>query len=66
MEKAVIKLSPNALRVLNRRYLKKGENGDVLETPKEMFRRVAKAVAQAERLYNPGAPVEVWEDSSTG
>ena len=63
MEKAVIELSPNALRVLNRRYLKKGENGEIQETPEELFRRVAKAVAQAERLYNPAAPVEEWEDT---
>ena len=61
--KAVIDLSPNALKVLERRYLKKGENGEVLETPEEMFRRVASAVSQAERLYNPAAPVEEWEDT---
>jgi ribonucleoside-diphosphate reductase alpha chain len=61
MEKAVIELSANALRVLQRRYLKKGENGELLETPEEMFHRVAAAVALAERLYNPAAPVEEWE-----
>ncbi len=61
--KAVIDLSPNALKVLERRYLKKGENGEVLETPEAMFRRVARAVSQAERLYNPAAAVEEWEDT---
>jgi ribonucleoside-diphosphate reductase alpha chain len=60
---AVVELSANALKVLQRRYLKKGENGEVLETPEEMFRRVARAVAQAERLYNPAAPVEEWEET---
>ena len=64
-EKAVIELSANALKVLQRRYLKKGESGEQLETPEEMFRRVARAIAQAERLYNPAAPVEEWEAPST-
>jgi len=59
----VIELSPNALKVLQRRYLKKGENGELLETPEEMFHRVAHAVAQAERLHNAGAPVGEWEDT---
>ena len=62
-QKAVIELTANALKVLERRYLKKGENGEALETPEEMFRRVAGAIAQAERLYNPAAPVEEWEDT---
>jgi len=61
--KAVIELSANSLKVLQRRYLKKGENGEVLETPEQMFQRVARAIAQAERLYNPAAPVEEWEDT---
>ena len=29
--------------ILKRRYLRKDEHGRVIETPKEMFRRVAKA-----------------------
>ena len=61
--KAVVELSANALKVLQRRYLKKGESGEVLETPEEMFHRVAGAVAQAERLYNPAAPVDEWEST---
>jgi ribonucleoside-diphosphate reductase alpha chain len=46
-----LKLSENALKVLERRYLKKDEQGKVIETPEEMFRRVASAIASAERLY---------------
>ena len=46
-----LNLSENALRVLKRRYLKKDARGQVVETPEEMFRRVAKAIAGVERLY---------------
>jgi len=47
-----LNLTPNALRVLENRYLKKNEQGKVIETPHEMFRRVAHAVASAELLYD--------------
>ncbi|MFA4842635.1 MAG: vitamin B12-dependent ribonucleotide reductase [Candidatus Omnitrophota bacterium] len=46
-----MKLSENALRVLERRYLKKDEQGKPIENPEELFRRVAKAIAGAEKLY---------------
>src|SRR5436309_3595125 len=45
------KLSENALRVLAKRYLKKNDKGKVIETPKELFARVAWNLAQAERNY---------------
>ena len=45
-------LSENAERVLRARYLKKDETGKVTESPEELFRRVAKAVADAEQLYD--------------
>ena len=57
-----IKLTENALRVLERRYLKKDSQGQVIETPQEMFRRVARAVASAELVYDPGADVKAWEE----
>lgn len=41
-------LTPNALRVLHNRYLKKDGTGAVIETPREMFERVARHVADAE------------------
>lgn len=40
-----LKLGINAIRVLERRYLLKDENGNVVETPLELFRRIAKAIA---------------------
>jgi len=47
-----LELSDNALTVLERRYLSKDEKGQVTETPEGMFRRVAKAIASADKLYN--------------
>ncbi|MGQ0796615.1 MAG: ribonucleotide reductase N-terminal alpha domain-containing protein [Methanobacteriota archaeon] len=45
------KLTDNAIRVLEKRYLKKDDTGRVIETPKELFARVAWNLAQAERPY---------------
>lgn len=56
-----IELTENALRVLEKRYLTKDSQGKVIETPEEMFRRVAKHIASAELLYNPKANVLFWE-----
>lgn len=44
------KLTPNAVHVLERRYLRR-ENGEVVEAPQEMFWRVAHNIAQIEKLY---------------
>jgi ribonucleoside-diphosphate reductase alpha chain len=46
-------LTPNAMTVLKKRYLQKDIQGNVIETPEEMFKRVAKNVAQADRNYHP-------------
>lgn len=46
-----LKLSVNAIVVLEKRYLLKDEQGRVIEKPSEMFRRVARAVADADRAY---------------
>ena len=45
-------LSDNARRVLRRRYLKKDSLGKVVETPEQMFRRVANHIAEAEKKYD--------------
>jgi ribonucleoside-diphosphate reductase alpha chain len=42
------RLTENALHVLERRYLLRDERGAVVETPDQLFRRVARAVAAAE------------------
>jgi ribonucleoside-diphosphate reductase alpha chain len=55
-----MRLSRNAQTVLKARYLIKDDSGRLIETADEMFRRVAKAIAAAERFYG-GDPTE-WEE----
>ena len=57
-----IKLSSNALEVLKRRYLRKDENGKVIETPEQMFRRVARNIAEADLIYDKNADVKGVEE----
>jgi len=44
-------LTKNAVTVLERRYLRKDEQGNPIETPEGMFHRVAEAIAGAELAY---------------
>src|SRR5581483_11591271 len=46
-----LRLSENARVVLERRYLAKDDAGKPIETPEQLFRRVAHNLAQAERNY---------------
>ncbi len=59
---AVMKLSPNALKVLKKRYLKRDESGNVTENPEDMFRRVARNIAQADLIYEPSADISKTEE----
>ncbi|MBU1975691.1 MAG: vitamin B12-dependent ribonucleotide reductase [Nanoarchaeota archaeon] len=52
------KLSVNALKVLKERYLLKDLQGNVVETPDELFMRVAKNIARADKLYDKNADVK--------
>ena len=56
-----MRLSPNALRVLEARYLRRDAGRRVIETPDELFRRVARAVAQAELLGGSAWEADQWQ-----
>jgi ribonucleoside-diphosphate reductase alpha chain len=73
-------LTKNAIAVLERRYLRRDENGRIVETPDELFHRVARAVASAEeklgarpqqaeevegRFYNTISNLEFMPNSPT-
>jgi len=55
-----MEFTENALKVLRARYLLRDEKGKIKETPEEMMRRVASAVAGAEGLY--GEDAAYWEE----
>jgi ribonucleoside-diphosphate reductase alpha chain len=50
-----IPLSDNALTVLQKRYLRHGSNGELVETPGQMFWRVASVVALPDAEYGEDA-----------
>ena len=46
-----LRFTAQAITILEKRYLKKDAQGKVIESPEEMFWRVARNIADAERLY---------------
>ncbi|HET9041033.1 MAG TPA: ribonucleotide reductase N-terminal alpha domain-containing protein, partial [Gemmatimonadales bacterium] len=56
-----LSLSPNAITVLEKRYLIKDDAGKPVETPEDLFWRVARTIAEADRRYgvSVGAVEEV-------
>lgn len=51
LTKKKVNLTDNARTVLAKRYLRKDDNGAVIEEPEEMFFRVAENIAGAERIF---------------
>ena len=63
---AIALLSANALRVLEARYLRRDAARRVIETPEELFLRVARAVAQAELLLGTAHEADDWQEAFHG
>ena len=59
---AIPGLSKNALTVLEKRYLKRDLSGKALETPADMFRRVAIAIAAADTTFDAKADLGALSD----
>ena len=58
-----LKLPLNAIVVLERRYLRKDEKGKVRESTSQMFRRIAKSLAEVEKRYGKSsAEISGYED----
>jgi ribonucleoside-diphosphate reductase alpha chain len=57
-----MQISENALVVLERRYLTRDAEGNLIESPEELFRRVAAALAAADLNYDKNAKTSPLED----
>ena len=58
-----LKLDPNAIKVLAKRYLMRNEQGNIVETTARLFRRVARAVAMVDRQYDPRSNFKKIEEA---
>ena len=57
-----IRLSESAIRVLKERYLLRDEKRKIIETPDQLFRRVASAIASADLVYDKTEDVKKLEE----
>jgi ribonucleoside-diphosphate reductase alpha chain len=60
-KKLPLQLTENGLRVLQARYLKRDEQGNFVETPEELFTRVARVVAEVERTHGTLSEPQIEE-----
>lgn len=61
-----IHLTPNAMKVLKARYLRRDPIRQVEQSPTELFRTVAAHVAKAEEAWGGAARVDEWEEAFYG
>lgn len=63
------KLTPAGRAVMEKRHLARDNLGNIIETPEQLFHRVARAVAESDRIFEPGASVrktaEAFESAMT-
>ena len=57
-----MQLSENAHRVLQARYLRRDTQGQICETPEQLFARVARALAHAELVLGNREQSALWEE----
>ncbi len=62
MVTTALKLSANAKYILEKRYLQKNEKREVIESPEQLFRRVARNIASVDAMYNPRANIARREE----
>ncbi len=56
-------LTPQALRVLEARYLRREKDGNIAETPEALFFRVAQTVARAEETLGNPTQQGHWQET---
>jgi len=54
-----IKFTDNSRKILEKRYLRKNEDGVVAETPEEMFERIARVVSEPDRPYKDAESTKI-------
>ncbi|HEX9871825.1 MAG TPA: ribonucleotide reductase N-terminal alpha domain-containing protein, partial [Candidatus Tectomicrobia bacterium] len=59
---SAVNLSQNARRVLDARYLRRDAQRRIVETPEQLFARVAKAIAHAELVLGEARQAAHWEE----
>ena len=52
--------------MLQARYLRRDASGRVIETPDQLFQRVARAVSEAELVFGTPADARLWEEQFCG
>ena len=61
LNSAKMDLTENSRIVLEKRYLRKNSDGEIIETPEKMFARVASAIAEPENLHAETGDFNYWQ-----